>query len=509
MKRQHRIALAAAAGLLIVSTAALLFPLLKSGFFVSDDGSWMIIRLSAFFQSMREGQFPVRFLGRLNYSYGYPVANFLYPGFLYIGSLIHLAGFSFVDTVKILLGGSVLTGALFTYLWLKTYFDRTASAIGVFGFILAPYLVFDLYSRGSVGEVLAIAWAAMGLYSIAAVKPWLLALSVSLLIVSHNTLAFLFIGLFLIYITVRGRWKDFWLTVLLGIGMVSFFWVPALHERKYVVFDSVDVSSPSQYFITVKNWLLLGISGIAAAAGSLLTPVSHKKERNVFIVLLILTIGIALPISNVLWNIPVFSHIIQFPYRILSLTVFLDAWLMAYVFSHSKNGMRVGLTVFFAGAGLWTLVPSLQSIRYMNVPEGYYTTNEATTTVQDEYMPVWVTDKPTQRAYDKLIFYEGAGTFDVKTLTSQSVDVVVHAAGDSVIQMNTIYYPGWGVTVDNAPVTIDYKNNRGVMRVSVPQGTHHLVAGFRETISRFIADAASLGFFIWYLIVLVMKKRRV
>ena len=76
-------------GIFIVS------PLFRPGFIVTDDGNWMVIRLSAFYQSLRDGQFPVRFLGRLNFSYGYPVANFLYPGFMYIGSLLHAFGLSF------------------------------------------------------------------------------------------------------------------------------------------------------------------------------------------------------------------------------------------------------------------------------------------------------------------------------------------------------------------------------------------------------------------------------
>ncbi|MBI5019227.1 hypothetical protein HZB58_03065 [Candidatus Gottesmanbacteria bacterium] len=62
-----------------IALFAVLYPLMRPGFFVSDDGEWMIIRLSAFYQSLADGQFPVRYLGRLNNSYGYPVANFLYP----------------------------------------------------------------------------------------------------------------------------------------------------------------------------------------------------------------------------------------------------------------------------------------------------------------------------------------------------------------------------------------------------------------------------------------------
>ena len=474
---------------------------------MSDDGGWMIIRLSAFFQSLREGQFPVRFLGRLNYGYGYPVANFLYPGFLYLGSLIHILGFPFVESVKIILGCSVCIGALFTYLWLKKYFGVMASAIGTVGFISAPYLLFDLYSRGSVGEMLALAWAAMGLSSIAAKKPWLLALSVSLLIVSHNTLAVLFVCFYAVYITVIGGWRDFWLMFLLGIGMVMFFWFPALYEQKYVIFNSVQISNPAAYFITPSNVLLVGFSGIIAACLSIFIGKKFIKEKSFFLIAFFCTLFLVLPMSGFLWKSGILIRIIQFPYRLLSLVIFIGCWLMAYIVEYTQRPVRYFFLIVIITLGIWSVEGSFLKIQYTDVPEGYYVTNEATSTVADEYMPRWVSQKPTQHAYQKLIFYKGAGTFDVKKISTQSIQVVVHATQDSVVQMNTMYYPGWGVTLDDAPVLIDYKNNQGLIRVVVPKGDHQLRAGFRETISRFLADNISLGFFIWYGIAVLVKKK--
>jgi len=90
-----------------------ILPLFHPGFFQSDDGEWMIIRFSAFFQALSDGQFPVRFLGRLNHEYGYPVANFLYPGFMYLGVPIHILGIGFVDTIKIIFGFSMIGSAIF------------------------------------------------------------------------------------------------------------------------------------------------------------------------------------------------------------------------------------------------------------------------------------------------------------------------------------------------------------------------------------------------------------
>lgn len=507
MKWNHYFVIGVSFFVLLAGALFVLYPLMRSGFFISDDGGWMIIRLSAFFQSLREGQFPVRFLGRLNYSYGYPVANFLYPGFLYLGSLIHILGFSFVDSIKILIGSSVLVGTWFTFLWLKQYFKTSVSTVGALSFLSAPYLLFDIYTRGSVGEILALAWAAMGLYSIAAKKPWLFGLAVSLLIVSHNSLAVLFLGFYILYITVLGRWRDYWLMFLLGVGMVMFFWFPALYERKYVVFDAVQIADPSAYFVTMPKAMLLGFAGIVAACIAVFIRKPLKYEKTFFIWSFILTLIVVLPISAFLWRSSILTHIIQFPYRFLSLTVFIGCWLVGYVLNNQRPPFRFLLIGVFVILGIWSVNVSLQKVEYTDLPEGYYTTNEATTTVHDEYMPRWVGEKPTQHANQKLIFYQGAGAFEFRKISTQSIDVIVHAAQDSIVQINTVYYPGWGVTVDDAPVLIDYKNTQGLIRVAVPKGTHRLVAGFRETISRFLADNISLGFLIWYGIAVLIRKR--
>ena len=94
--------------LIIVFALPSVSSLLQPGFFQSDDGEWMIIRFSSFYQSFVDGQFPVRFLTRLNFEYGYPVANFLYPGFMYLGVPIHILGIGFVDTIKIIFCVSII-----------------------------------------------------------------------------------------------------------------------------------------------------------------------------------------------------------------------------------------------------------------------------------------------------------------------------------------------------------------------------------------------------------------
>src|SRR5258706_6634400 len=91
--------------LLAVCAVGALLGVFHSGFFVSDDGHWMIIRLSAFYEGLSSGQFPVRFLPRLNEGLGYPVADFLYPLFLYIAALLHIIKIPFILDITILLAG--------------------------------------------------------------------------------------------------------------------------------------------------------------------------------------------------------------------------------------------------------------------------------------------------------------------------------------------------------------------------------------------------------------------
>jgi hypothetical protein len=177
---------------------------------------------------------------------------------------------------------------------------------------------------------------------------------------------------------------------------------------------------------------------------------------------------------------------------------------MAYVIDTRKRLMQLIFLGLVVGVGLWSARAAFGSITYTNEPDGYYSTNEATTTVADEYMPKWVTNKPTQHAYDRLVFYQGRGVIRIGHMNAQSIDVSVDASEESIIQINTLYYPGWGASLDDTKVLIDYSNSEGVMRITVPAGSHHLVLAFRETISRFLADCASLVSFVIYIVLLFL-----
>lgn len=496
-------------GLLVVSIIVYIWPLFHHGFFITDDGEWMVIRLSAFYQSLAEGQFPVRLLGRLNNSFGYPVANFLYPGYLYVGSLIHLMGPSFVDTIKILFGSSIAASAFFLFLFLRRSFDMTASSIGVISFLGSPYLLYDIYRRGSVGEVLAFVPAFAAMYSIASQSYWLLSLSVAFLIVSHNSLA-LILGV-AIAVIMAGR-KDVQKLIrasIIGVGMSTFFWMPAMFERGMTVFDSTIVARSVEYFIGANHILLLGIPTLMAVGHAIWAPRDKDSMTRAVSIIILIGYFLSLPISGFVWRLPVLPTFVQFPYRFLSLIVLFGPWLLAYAYTRLQKTQKIlffCIAGFFYIYGVWSI---MSSIVYVDRPQGYYTTNEGSTTVHDEYLPVWVTQKPLSRAAAVFEIISGDAQTYIHRMDTQTIDISINASVPSTLQINKLYYPGWGVAIDGVRVPVDYSDPAGIMKVQVPSGNHRLVANFRETVSRFAADIVSFVFGLLYVGVLWREKKRV
>src|SRR3989337_4065811 len=116
--------------LIIFLSLLALWPFFRKGYFETHDGEWMIIRFSAFHQTLSSGQFPVRFVDRLNNNYGYPVLNFLYPLPFYFAEIPKVLGFGFVDSVKIIFVFSTVSSVVTMYWALSQVFDKRAGFAG-------------------------------------------------------------------------------------------------------------------------------------------------------------------------------------------------------------------------------------------------------------------------------------------------------------------------------------------------------------------------------------------
>src|ERR1035437_7798043 len=343
--------------LALVLTIPALIGLIHSGFPVTDDGGWMVIRFSAFYEALRSGEFPVRFLMRLNNGYGYPVSDFLYPLFMYLSVPIHLLGINFVNSIKTLLILCMFASSLFTFLWLRKLFDNLSSLVGAVFFVYFPYHLFDVYQRGSVGEVLALSILPFILWQIERKSLRWTAIGLALLITAHNTLAALFMFLVLPYILLNiyiAKDKIYTLifyskTVLLGFGLSAFFWIPAIFDRHYTVFAETPISNAGNYFA---NFGLVGVVVVFIIVATIVLMLTQKiqirKHRLTFamLVLSIISILLASPISSFIWKfLP--SSFVQFPFRFLSLTIPSVAFLSACIVSVFSQKKKLALSLIF------------------------------------------------------------------------------------------------------------------------------------------------------------------
>lgn len=494
--------------LIVVCSLYALWPLFHPGFFVTDDAEWMIIRLSAFYTALHDGQFPVRFLHQLNFGYGYPAPTFLYPGFLYASIPFVVLDFGLVNSIKIILGLSLVSTTVFVYLWLAKLFSRAASFVGALLSLYMPYHLYDVYTRGSVGEIFALVWVPFTLWMLERRSIFFSSLGIFLLIISHNTLAALFIPFLFLYAIFRGTipLRQLLSTFFLGIMLASFFIVPVLIELQLTLFNTIAVSDPLKYFAP---FALIGWSSLVILAVAFLMLMKKKSVRSDAVFWLCcyasaFSIFLSSSGSILLWQI-LPSGWIQFPFRLLSYLIISIPFLAAFILSRVRAERRLFIAGLLLVSALFSVWPYSTPKQYSAKEEGFYQTNEATTTVQNEYMPKWVKEKPMKRAEEKVSFITAKGTVQDVLSTNTSITFKIDVSESGLIHVNTIFWPGWQAFIDNKQQKILYTNSKGLLEIVVPKGKHNVRFTFSETPVRLVADGMSILAFIG----LVIYSRKV
>ena len=73
------------------------------------------------------------------------------------------------------------------------------------------------------------------------------------------------------------------------------------------------------------------------------------------------------------------------------------------------------------------------------------------------------------------------------------------------MKVNTIYFPGWQITVDGKKLAFDYSNQQGLIYFLIPAGSHEIKVQFKETPVRLVSDWISIVSF-WIVIILLINN---
>lgn len=486
------------------------WPLFGTGFIPTHDGEYHVIRFIEFWRMLSVGNFFPRWAPNLNSGYGVPLFNFFYPMPNYIGAFWHLFGLNFVDSFKLVLATAYLGANLFCFLWLKKIFNVSASVIGTIIFAYVPYWFVDIYVRGSVGEALAIAWLMLAMASIEYRNKFILVFAVAGLILSHNILTMIFLPLILVYMLFR---KSSFVSLILGIGLATYFWLPALIERPYVVgLNTVNFKDhfPGIDQLLVPSWgtgfsngaqadqmsFQIGILPLFISMCLLILSWHEdnkqlKKLCRLFILVAIISFGLMLKQSQLIWDLIPILPFMQYPWRLLSLWLPVSAFSGAYLVNKTNNKL-VLVVLILSAVGLSYIYS--QPVVYQPRTDEYYLSRreftDGTSSLGNTFSTKWSAWKEI-RPKAKIEFIEGTGRFFKQRFTPLTYEFYVEATSATKVRINVLYYPGWQVSVGGKREKIDYQQD-GTLIFQVLEGVNLVKAEFKETRIRKASDMVSL-----------------
>jgi hypothetical protein len=536
--------------IVIVVSAIAVFPLLHQGLHPTHDGEYHIVRFFLFNEALKDGILYPRWTWYLNNEFGLPLFNFVYPLPNYFASVLYFLGLSFINAFKASLFLSTLVGGVFFYLWAKEFWGRVGGVVASSFYTFSPYHILDIYIRGSIGEAWALAIFPGFLWSITMFikkkKKIFLPISsifLALTIFSHNILGLMFFVFSITYIALlifyaklnKSTAFSSLLIVVLGLGLSSIFWLPALYESKYAVGLKIfDVSShfPQLFQLLIPSWgsgfsagelgsqlsFQIGIANLLSIFLSIvfliwfvIIKLNKKLILGFFVIWFFLTMYLMLSISLPFWeNIP-FMNYFQFPWRFLSISIICASFLAGCIFSVKTNKIAntfvaflLVVLVIFLGLGY------TKPAYYHDRDDNYYLERSnfinGTNSPGDTFNTIYMKKIP-DKIDNKGEFLSGKGEININSATSAKYSLNVTAESDSVVLLNIAYFPGWQVYLDGRKTNFNI-TDEGKFSFSVPKGVYSAEVFFEDTFVRKISSLISISSFV-FLIFLFIKNRSV
>lgn len=151
-----------------------------------------IQRILSTMHALSNGEFPVRIYREVYGGYGYGAPLFYPQLFLYIPALLYLLGCPVTVSYNLfLILVNVVTLAIALYSYTVISQSREVGILGAVLYELSVYRLIDMYTRASIGELLALAFCPLVLCGLTLIKRgkikqwWVLVLGVSGILQSH------------------------------------------------------------------------------------------------------------------------------------------------------------------------------------------------------------------------------------------------------------------------------------------------------------------------------------
>ncbi len=505
--------------LLLFFSAFALLPLVQEPFFLAHDSEFHLIRLIELDKSIRDGEYYARWFPDLVYGYGYPMLNYYSPLTYYISEFFHLIGMDFFNSIKSTFALGFILSGFSMYLFSRELFGREAGLISGVAYIYVPYHIVDIYVRGALPEFFSFAFLPLVLWSfyqlvISERTQYLLISSFSLsgLILTYNLMAWIFSPVVILYGILLTRVlkksaKKILFAFILALGISAFYWLPAFLEVGFIQLQHlVEVYNYKHHFVYFKQFFSLywgfGLSrpgpndGMSFQIGIVYLYMTFgslyyffKMEDRVkkllfafFYLLILASIFLMLEVSAPFWNLVPFLKVATLPWRFLTLVALSTSFLGGVMLSkYSKIAHMLPVLFIFSSMPYLVVIPldvGLDDFSVENIR-----TSGTTTTVGDEFLPVWVKEMPLAPAEEVI---SPLKTVDAREIMrkANAYEFVIRATKETELQLNIFWFPGWRGYIDGERIELKPSMKKGLIAFRVPEGEHSVLIKFESTIIR-------------------------
>jgi hypothetical protein len=490
----------------------------------------------------KEGILYPRWTAWTNHGFGEPRFIFYPPLSWMLGGLLALlAPVPAVPMIYIVLTQTL--AGLSAYLLLRRLAHRRAAIFGAVFYTLNPDALLMIYIRSDFAEQLACALFPLLL---------LFALELCELLsdssVTTRTIAFfacVYAGVWLcnapagviasytmaLLIAWAGfthrSWRIFTrggAALSLGLGLASFYIVPAAYEQRWVNIGQALASGllPSENFLftaiadaehTWFNWiasicalsltLLLGLTALLSRRLGR-SDLDSAQNRQAFVALLVA--GTVATVFMLRWTLPLWNYLpklrfVQFPWRWMSILALVCACFMAVVGEKRRGWIWTALVLAMTVPLAWFLVRNTwwDSDEMATMRDAI--TSGAGFDGTDEYDPLGDDhfDLPSDAPLTKVLSGDDSddsaapqARVQVVKWTTENKEIRVESPEAARIGLRLLNYPAWRVEVNAQAVQPERADDINQMIVPVPAGNSQIDVRFTRTTDRKIGNAISL-----------------
>ena len=519
-----------------------------------------------FYRSLSEGNFLPQWADIACATYGCPTYMFLYIFPYYLVSFFHLFGLSFIDSTKIVIASSYIFSGISMYIFVNRLFGSRSAFVSSIFYLFSPYHLVDMHFRVSVAQLITyplIPLAFLFTYNITQTTKlkwfFLLSITICLLIITHHVITFTIFPFLMIYgllINKVALKKIFFYfsSIILGILLASFYWVPLILESKYIYYtDNPPLTFPLlhefiyspwmfgflfqghygeySYIIGYFHWIIIFIS-IMLVIASCINPVqrtlngllkqyvniklnSDEKMLSVFLVVSFFIVFIIMQqFSRSLWNNIPFMKNFQYSFRLLIHASFFTSILAGLISLKIKNETVlkiVCLLVILTTILNWGHRKMLPWVNDSTFISGLL---HSEVFELDPTMPRWVDIKSNDIRIPPVNHIELiSGQARIKEIFRNSTkhEYIISTKSLSSIKENTFYFPGWKVFANNIEIPINYENKKhpGIITFNLGKGLHKIEVKFTQTrITTFARLLSLLAIILSPCLFILFKLRR-